>query len=53
MLAALAVKTIFGLVPLHIVAVDALVTTGVGLTVTVIVKAEPAHAPPVDVGVTM
>ena len=36
-LAALAVKLIFGPVPLQVDAVDAVVTAGVGLTVTVIV----------------
>ena len=36
-LAADAVKAIFGLVPLQMVAVLAVVTTGVGFTVTVIV----------------
>jgi len=52
LLTVLAVKLIFGLVPLQILAVVALVTAGIGLTVTVIVKAEPAHEPVVEVGVT-
>ena len=37
LLAALTVKTILVEVPLHIVFVEAFVTTGIGLTVTVIV----------------
>jgi hypothetical protein len=53
-LAALAVNAIFVEVALHIVAVLAVVTTGVGLTVTVIVYGVPGHAGvAVDVGVTM
>lgn len=52
-LGALAVKLIFGPLPLHVIAVDALVTAGVGLTVTVIVYAEPVHPPAVEVGVTI
>jgi hypothetical protein len=36
-LGALAVSKMFGPVPLHVAAVDAFVTTGVGFTVTVIV----------------
>jgi hypothetical protein len=52
-LATLAVGAIFVVVALQIVAVLAVVTTGVGLTVTVIVYAEPGHAGvAVDVGVT-
>ena len=47
-----AVKLIFGPVPLHVLAVAALVTAGVGFTVTVIVKADPAHKPVTEVGVT-
>jgi hypothetical protein len=39
--ATFAVKGIFTVPPLQIVAVDALVTTGAGLTVTVAVMAEP------------
>jgi hypothetical protein len=52
LLAVLAVNPIFGPVPLQIVAVAELVTTGVGLTVTVIVYTGPAQLPVVDVGVT-
>ena len=37
--------------PLHIVDVAEVVITGIGFTVTVTVKALPAHKPPVDVGV--
>jgi hypothetical protein len=52
-LAALAVNAIFVAVALQIVAVLAVVTTGVGLTVTVIVYAEPGQAGVVvEVGVT-
>jgi hypothetical protein len=51
-LGALAVRAIAGLDPLQILAVAALVTAGLGLTVTVMVKAEPTHEPVVDVGVT-
>ena len=51
LLGALAVKDIFGTAPLQIVAVDALVSTGIGFTVTVIVKVEPTQDPVVDVGV--
>jgi hypothetical protein len=40
------------LVPLQIVAVLSVVTTGAGLTVTVIVYATPTHKPVVEVGVT-
>jgi hypothetical protein len=53
LLATLAVKLIFGPVPLQVVFVLAVVTTGIGVTVTVIVKAAPAHEPVVDVGVTI
>ena len=52
LLAALAVRATFGPVPLQVLAVAALVTAGIGLTVTVIVKADPAHDPATDVGVT-
>jgi hypothetical protein len=51
-LGVLAVNVIFGDVPLQVLAVAAFVTTGLGFTVTVIVKAAPAHEPVVDVGVT-
>jgi hypothetical protein len=52
-LGALAVKLMFGPVPLQVVFVLAVVTTGAGFTVTVMVKGAPAHEPVVDVGVTM
>jgi hypothetical protein len=52
LLAIEAVKLIFGLVPLQITAVFAVVTTGLGFTVMVIVKEGPAHKPDVEVGVT-
>jgi hypothetical protein len=53
-LAADAVNAILVAVPLQIVAVFAVVTTGVGLTVTVIVYAGPGQAGvAVDVGVTI
>jgi hypothetical protein len=48
-----AVNAILGLTPLHIVAVVGVVTTGTGLTVTVIIKEGPAHEPVVEVGVTI
>jgi len=48
-----AVKPIFGLEPLQIVVAFAVVTTRLGLTVTVIVKGVPAHEPVVEVGVTL
>jgi hypothetical protein len=51
-LGAVAVKEIFVAVPLQIDAVFAVVTAGVGLTVTVIVCAGPWQAPAVDVGTT-
>ena len=51
-LAALAVNTMLVAVPLQIVAVFAVVTTGVGFTVTVIVNGFPWHELVVDVGVT-
>ena len=53
LLATLAVKLIFDPVPLQILFVAALVTAGVGFTVTVIVNAAPAHEPVVAVGVTI
>jgi hypothetical protein len=52
LLGALDVKVIFGPVPLQVLAVGELVTIGVGLTVTVIVKGAPAQEPVVEVGVT-
>jgi hypothetical protein len=53
LLGADAVKLIFGLKPLQIVAIAGVVTTGTGLTVTVIVKGVPGHEPVVEVGVTI
>ena len=52
-LPALAVKPILVEVPLQMVFVAAVVTTGVGFTVTVIVKGLPVHEPAVEVGVTI
>ena len=52
LLGILEVRLIFGLVPLQALAVVELVTTGAGLTVTVIVDAEPIQEPEDDVGVT-
>jgi hypothetical protein len=46
-LAALAVRLILGPVPLQVLAVLAVVTAGVGFTVTVIVKGLPAQEPAV------
>ena len=46
------VNPMFGPAPLHVLAVAAFVTAGVGLTVTVIVYADPTHEPVVEVGVT-
>ncbi len=43
----------FTAVPLQMVAVDALVIAGTGLTVTVTVCAAPTHPPVVPVGVTV
>jgi hypothetical protein len=51
-LAAEAVSAMLVAVPLQRLAVFAVVTTGVGLTVAVIEYALPAHDPAVDVGVT-
>lgn len=48
-----AVNAILGLVPLQMVKVFAVKTTGVGLTVTVIVYGVPEHEPVVAVGVTI
>lgn len=45
-------KEILVLVPLHIVAVLAVVTVGAGLTVTLIVEAVPEHTLAIDIGVT-
>jgi hypothetical protein len=47
-----AVNAMFGPVPLQVTAVAALVTTGFGLTVTVIVEGVPGQEPVPDVGVT-
>ena len=52
-LAALAVKLIFGLKLLQIDEVLAVVSAGVGLTVTVIVYGEPVQLPVTEVGVTI
>ena len=52
-LAALAVNEIFGFVLLQIVEVLALVTTGVGFTVTVMVYGDPPQVPVTEVGVMM
>ena len=46
-------KLILGPVPLHVLAVFAFVTTGVGLTVTVMAEEEPTHDPVVEVGITL
>jgi hypothetical protein len=51
-LAALAVRLILGLVPLQVLALVEVVIAGVGLTVTVILVAEPTQDPVVEVGVT-
>ena len=53
LLAVLAVNEIFGPVALQVLAVAELVTDGIGFTVTVMVKADPAHDPVVEVGVTI
>jgi hypothetical protein len=50
---ALEVSAMFGEVALQIAVVAALVTAGIGFTVTVIVYGAPAQLPVVDVGVTM
>jgi hypothetical protein len=52
-LGALAVSEIFGPVLLQVEAVRLVVTTGVGLTVTVIVYGDPGQLPVTDVGVTI
>ena len=52
-LGALAVKPINVFVPLQMLFVAAVVTTGRGFTVTVIVYAAPGHDPVVLVGVTI
>jgi hypothetical protein len=50
-LGALAVKLTLGPVPLQVVAMLAVVTTGFGFTVTVMVKGVPGHELDVEVGV--
>jgi hypothetical protein len=50
-LGALAVSAMFGPVPLQVDAVLAVVTAGVGLTVTVMVADDPAQLPVVEVAV--
>lgn len=52
-LEAVAVSAILVVLPLQIVAVLAVVTTGIGLTVTLIVSGVPAHEPTEEVGVTI
>jgi galactitol-specific phosphotransferase system IIC component len=52
-LGALAVRAIFGLVLLQIETAAGFVTSGLGLTVTVIVNGAPVQLPVVDVGVTI
>jgi hypothetical protein len=52
-LGALDVSVMFGLVPLQIEVFAALVTAGVGFTVTVMVNGAPTQLPVVEVGVTM
>lgn len=52
-LGTLAVNEIFGPVPLQVDAVFAVVTTGVGFTVTVIVYGDPGQEPATEVGVTI
>lgn len=52
-LPAVAVNGRFGLVPLHMAVAGLLLTAGVGLTVTVMVKGAPGQPPAVDVGVTI
>jgi hypothetical protein len=52
-LAAVAVRLMLVAVPLHIIAVFAVVTEGIGLTVTVIVYGVPGHDPVTEVGVTI
>ncbi len=51
LLAALDVKAILVEAPLQILFVEALVTAGVGLTVTVIVSGVPTQEPVLEVGV--
>jgi hypothetical protein len=53
LLGAVAVRLMFVFPPLHMVTAAGVVTTGVGLTVTVIVYGEPGQFPVDDVGVTI
>ena len=53
LLATLEVNVIFGLLPLHVVAVAVLVTKGTGFTVIVMVDAFPTQPPEIEVGVTI
>lgn len=53
LLATVAVSAIFGPVPLHVETEDAVVTAGLGFTVTVMEYTGPAHEPVTDLGVTM
>ena len=53
LLGKLDVRGILGSVPLQVLAVGELVTVGIGFTVTVTVKAVPAHKSAVEVGVTI
>lgn len=48
-----AVRAIEVVAPLHIECVGAVVTTGVGKTVIIILKGDPAQFPAVEVGVTI
>ena len=52
-LATLAAKAMLVPVPLQIVFVAAVVTVGVGFTVTVIIRGVPGHELAVEVGVTI
>ena len=47
------VNATFGLVPLHILAVEVFVTEGAGFTFIVIVKLTPTQLPAIEVGVTI
>jgi hypothetical protein len=52
-LAAVAVRLILGLLPLHVLAVLTVVIFGIGFTVTVIAATGPTHEPTDEVGVTL
>jgi hypothetical protein len=52
-LGVLAVSATLGPVPLQVAAVEGVVTTGLGFTVTVIVNAAPTQLPVLEVGVIM